>query len=488
MLQLPVSPALGAKLLLLAHLRLNGDTEGHPFHGNQWVDGISLASATKEQVKKAVEMKLAGHAYSKIAAATGMTHKQASAIVYKVNKKQAEIKAQLQAKATSVVPTTMTPTAPKVDAPVYPSPYVSEIPDGQYAPAGYDSSTGEMTTDINSGYDIYQSIYNTKTGQAYEYDKEMGTYAKVGTPQPVGSNIPSTYVNPYLTTDKIAGITQDAAGNLTNAKGEKFTWQEKTKANSPNALPSNLGKFAYFNASGLQVSSAVAQGEHMKAAATMNGNSGPNGYVVPAAPAEKLGEVFKESAMVHSWPIADDVPRVAGANYTKQMQNLGHTWEGKLTAGEKTAVQHYTGSYYGSINSALRGNQAMSATIADHVKSIDSAIDKASKPPPPELVWRGIGSSGSSEFVKGLSAGDVIQMKGFQSTSINPDTAQDWGGGKTLFEIKPSKGAYVATVSGHPAEKEYLLPHNARYRVRGVTTIPMGANKYKRQVVQLEME
>jgi hypothetical protein len=104
-----------------------------------------------------------------------------------------------------------------------------------------------------------------------------------------------------------------------------------------------------------------------------------------------------------------------------------------------------------------------------HAAAITSALKRAPKPPPPELVWRAISKLYEAVKKNNLAAGDVIRMDGFQSTSIKPTFARGWG--KVLFEIKPRSGAYVDPISNSSGEKEFLLPHGHKYRVRGVTTI-----------------
>lgn len=122
--------------------------------------------------------------------------------------------------------------------------------------------------------------------------------------------------------------------------------------------------------------------------------------------------------------------------------------------------------------------------MSPKTKVIQDAIAKSPKPPPPELVWRGL-SSGGDELVKGLTAGDVVQLNGFQSTSIKPEFAKGWGG-HHIFEIKPAKGAYVHTISGYKHEYEYLLPHGAKYKVHGATKVKLGTHVVN--VIQLEMQ
>ena len=70
--------------------------------------------------------------------------------------------------------------------------------------------------------------------------------------------------------------------------------------------------------------------------------------------------------------------------------------------------------------------------------------------------------------------GDVFELNGFQSTSIDPEIATKFARasrGSTIMEIMPKRGAYIDQLSGATIggkrEREFLLPANARYRIVG---------------------
>jgi len=177
-----------------------------------------------------------------------------------------------------------------------------------------------------------------------------------------------------------------------------------------------------------------------------------------------------------------------GTNYPTEVERKFDTWKSTLTTGERNSIQSYTGSGYSGMNSYLRGTTTDSH-YKEHIEYATKALMKAPKPPPPELVWRG---TSSTDWAANLASGDVIEMKGLQSTSIKPEFAHSWAGGKgTLMEIKPSMGAYVKPLSSHPHEYEYLMPHGAKYRIVGKKTIKIydrGAGRtFSRDVLQLEM-
>lgn len=198
-----------------------------------------------------------------------------------------------------------------------------------------------------------------------------------------------------------------------------------------------------------------------------------------------------------SWPIRDTVERKMGARYPTTVEaHSFKPWRSQLTNAEQRAIVEYTGSEYQTINGYLRnklepqfyGHETISQA-SEKAQLIQSALNKANRPPPPELVWRG--SRGGKEWASKLAKDDVIRLDGFQSTSINPGFAANWGESGAVFEIKPARGAYIQPMSNHPSEYEYLLPHGAQYRVVGTSRVRMqdrrGGYTFDRTVIQLEM-
>ena len=248
---------------------------------------------------------------------------------------------------------------------------------------------------------------------------------------------------------------------------EGYTWEKKTTGDT--------SKYAYFK-EGEQVSAPFAKEDYKSAIPTMHHGLGPQ--------KPEVSTLLPTGEHTPGWPISNDTTRMMGTKYPKQMEKQGHEWASKLTYGEKDAISHYTGSGYQGINAVLRGTSEATEPMKDSINRMNSALAKSPTPPPPELVWRGL-SGNSKEFIKSLSSGDVVKMKGFQSTSISPNFAHNWGSG-AVFEIKPSKGAYVQTISFHKSEYEYLLPHGAEYKVHGVSYVKLGGSSQKVKVIQLE--
>lgn len=271
-----------------------------------------------------------------------------------------------------------------------------------------------------------------------------------------------------------SGATLQSANSLSEvATKYGYEWQKKTTG--PQA-----GKYAWFK-DGIQVSAPKTQEEKEAAAQSMHFGAGPKSV----SPEEHAT----------NWPVNPDVERTLGKNYPVAVDKKYRQWAENLPENQKEAIKGYTGTSYQGINNELREGKSLdqlSTYYKKNAKGIQDALNSAPTPPPPELVWRGLGSLGANSFVSKLGVGDEIELKGFQSTTLNPGTAKSWHHTESipLLEIKPSKGAYVQSISFHPHEREYILPHGAKYRVKGLANVPMnvgysGGKKVK--VLQLEM-
>lgn len=199
------------------------------------------------------------------------------------------------------------------------------------------------------------------------------------------------------------------------------------------------------------------------------------------------------------WPISDDEPRIPDVSAWEDTEDYHRDWAGKLTAPESDAIENYMDNGYIHVNRYLRVkddmlhgstqyHQFVNTRSRELAEEIESAIDKAPEPPPPELVWRGVsGRSGArGGWAQRLELGTEIEMKGFQSTTLDPSVANGWGRSSEIgpedtvvFEIKPTKGAYLPAAAGHMGEYEYTLPHAARYRVVGKKQVTFGDRKYE---------
>lgn len=190
-----------------------------------------------------------------------------------------------------------------------------------------------------------------------------------------------------------------------------------------------------------------------------------------------------------AWPVPDDSDRVFGGqpNDYKRIEASGKAWQAGLTRDEEDTLRSYTQTSYGDVNRYLRGGEDVRDAKA-FADTITKALDKAKDIPPPAVVWRGLHTDKSTTHgvLAKLNPGDVIRLKGFQSTSVEPSFAKRWSGAASnlIMEIKPKSGAYLGGLTSKN-EGEYLLPHNAEYRVVGRKTVNFSRDK--RDVIQLEM-
>jgi hypothetical protein len=145
----------------------------------------------------------------------------------------------------------------------------------------------------------------------------------------------------------------------------------------------------------------------------------------------------------------------------------------KLSENEKAAVTYYSGSGYAEMNTLLRDPakfhahytggqpaavaQSYQAKIAARTETLQKAIDRAPVRKEPIVSWRGQqGAFPGKE-------GEVFELKGFQSTTINPHTATNFGG-FNILEFHTKKGLYLGNQSQHASEKELLLNHGTKVR------------------------
>lgn len=183
-----------------------------------------------------------------------------------------------------------------------------------------------------------------------------------------------------------------------------------------------------------------------------------------------------------AWPLADDVVRNVDAETVQQYRDHYAEWIKTLTPAERDAVVAYTGSGYRKINQILwEDPQLRNVTplMRRRINNAQSALRKAPAPPN-TVVWR---RTSHGEFIEG----QVVQLNGFQSSSINYNT---WSG-RYLLEIKPSCGAYVDPISRHKGEKEFLIPHGQQFKVVGRKMVKFArtwsaGGEYEQEVIQLE--
>jgi hypothetical protein len=160
-----------------------------------------------------------------------------------------------------------------------------------------------------------------------------------------------------------------------------------------------------------------------------------------------------------------------------------------ITHPEKVALWDYVGTGYRIMNRSLRGDigedEKLSLTemqSVGHIDDLKSAIDKTALKED-TVVYRGMKVKGE------LKAGNIIEDKGFVSTSTNPREARG-------FAITSSEGAVAmitlrAGAKAFPVnrdEQEVIVQAGSRFRVTKVTEEPyvqFGQETY-RKVIEME--
>jgi hypothetical protein len=175
----------------------------------------------------------------------------------------------------------------------------------------------------------------------------------------------------------------------------------------------------------------------------------------------------------------------------------------KLSPEEKKSIDHYTQSGYATLNKDLRkGLQPKGGDrkIMDH---LDAAMGKAGTLDKPITTWRGLslppqaGAAMEENLKKAVASGQPITMKGFISSSLNPEVGASFSKGlgekAMVFEVSARKGMYIGAVPGRghisAEEREFLMPHDSKFHVVGFKTVKFkarGREMEKRTVVQLE--
>lgn len=144
-------------------------------------------------------------------------------------------------------------------------------------------------------------------------------------------------------------------------------------------------------------------------------------------------------------------------------------------------LDHYTGEAGGfqSVNQLLHRNKnADKAPNGDPQSwSLDRRtavlVNEAIKDGPDidMIVWRGARLSDQS-LEKMSQVGQVVRFAGITSTSTDPGRALRFETGAPMLEIRAKLGMW-----GNQAEAELMLPHGARYIVRGVKEVDIKSDR-----------
>lgn len=127
-----------------------------------------------------------------------------------------------------------------------------------------------------------------------------------------------------------------------------------------------------------------------------------------------------------------------------------------MTDAEILAIRWYTGSHYGWINSALRGDESKAATVKPFVEVLNSALKKLK-------AFDGEVKRGTTlpqVVADQHTAGNIVNYPAFTSSSIG-----NGFGGTHKFVIKSKKGRYVGSHSSHYNEHEVLFAADTKFKI-----------------------
>jgi hypothetical protein len=224
----------------------------------------------------------------------------------------------------------------------------------------------------------------------------------------------------------------------------------------------------------------------------------------PRAAGEQAGHEFHGNQWNehNPWPLEDHEKRELTPGTWGDMRQYV-PWKKSLTKEESNAITRYTSGGSIHVNTYLRelDNPDISpearSSIFEHDRAalLSAALAKAPPVPDDLIVWRGAFPGA----MDGVKTGDTIRLPGFQSASIDPWLAQRWQKAAPItFEIRPTTGVYIEALSKHKGEFEFLMPHDAQYRVIGTKDVEIskshrssaggeGGTSVRKTVVQLEM-
>jgi len=156
---------------------------------------------------------------------------------------------------------------------------------------------------------------------------------------------------------------------------------------------------------------------------------------------------------------------------------------GELLATEnRAAVLAYQGNIGHKINEALRDPQISEAGYQKYIDGLDKTIELAPPLSQKITVYRGVQSNvgRDNEFWRRMEVGDVIEDKGFVSTTLRPSLAADFAYKNDpiasqgfVFKMDlpvGTKGVFPSSVLGLEGgvtrtEAEFLLPRGSKFEI-----------------------
>ncbi|MDD4449070.1 MAG: ADP-ribosyltransferase [Methanothrix sp.] len=138
---------------------------------------------------------------------------------------------------------------------------------------------------------------------------------------------------------------------------------------------------------------------------------------------------------------------------------------------QAVSLLHYKEDGYSEIRSALSGKSKMTSDIAEHVKNIDSAIER-SELPEGTTLYHGMGEREAAVF-KNFSEDQLVGKKfettGYISSSLNKDVAHVYSEGKAMLVISSKPGGKGVYYKDPDNEDEVVLARGAKYKFDKVT-------------------
>lgn len=164
----------------------------------------------------------------------------------------------------------------------------------------------------------------------------------------------------------------------------------------------------------------------------------------------------------------------------EKMTVIGQGWSLGLNDNEYKNTRDYTGSDYIEMNKFLRRGIVPSYETKESLTDkTDSIADGLSRFQLPRNITVYRGADGRSLFGTSLDGvnvsnfnamfkGAILQDKGFASASIRKGRQFPKN---VVYEIRVPKGkgrgAYVAPISNHETEKEFLIQRDSYYKING---------------------
>ncbi len=172
-------------------------------------------------------------------------------------------------------------------------------------------------------------------------------------------------------------------------------------------------------------------------------------------------------------------------------------WIGGLPEEQRRAIVDYTDidAYFNNFYLRNKNSGEKSVTVDDGWRPVSESVkrqvtniqDALLAAPMGESItsWRGVllhkkpeAQAFEAALLAAAKTGEPVKISGFQSASLNRETASDFAGNYRsgalptpgmMLEIHSRRHSHIADISENGDEKEILHPHGCTYRVTGVS-------------------